>query len=324
MVEAGPGSLRLSRSDQERLVVALVLSVLFHLAVWGGYEMGRKYGWWRELHALAWRHHPTPKPLCPPPPALETQPTIFVEVTDPETTPPKNAKFYSNKNSHAANPDEDKDLDQPKLNGQQTDIPKTEDTTRLSKAQPPAPQPQPQPLRPSPQPAAEATEESSPLNLGDQKPKQLALRKTAPPAPPTPPKPRSLKQAREQNHLPGLTLRQDGGAHHQIRAAFDAKATAFGDYDLAIINAVTERWYGLLDQQNFAQDRTGRVVVKFKLEYDGTVRDVEVLDNNVGEVLSYVCQAAIENAAPFGKWPDEMRRAIGENFREVTFTFDYY
>ncbi len=119
-------------------------------------------------------------------------------------------------------------------------------------------------------------------------------------------------------------MRQDGGAHRRLIPSFDVKASPFGDYDLAIINAVTERWYGLLDQQNFAQDRTGRVVVKFKLEYDGSVRDVEVLDNNVGEVLSYVCQAAIENAAPFGKWPDEMRRAIGENFREVTFTFDYY
>jgi hypothetical protein len=44
----------------------------------------------------------------------------------------------------------------------------------------------------------------------------------------------------------------------------------------------------------------------------------------VGDVLSYVCQAAIEQAAPFGKWPDDMRREIGANFREITFTFDYY
>jgi len=321
-VEAGPGSLRLSRSDLERLVVALVLSILFHLAVWGGYELGRKYGWWRELHALAWRHHPTPKPLSPPPPAVETQPTIFVEVTQPDAAPPKNTMFYSNKNSHAGNPDEDKDSNQPKLNGKQTDNPKTEDATRLSKAQPPAPQPQP--LRPSPQPAAEAADESSPFNLGDEKPKQLAMKKAERQTPAQPPKPRTLKEALEQNHLPGLAMRQVGGAHHRLSAAFDAKATPFGDYDLAIINAVTERWYSLLDQQNFAQDRTGRVVVKFKLEYDGTVRDVEVVDNNVGEVLCYLCQTAIENAAPFGKWPDEMRREIGENFREITFTFDYY
>jgi outer membrane biosynthesis protein TonB len=230
--------------------------------------------------------------------------------------------FYSNKNSHAGNPEEDKESNQPKLNGKQTEDPKTEDATRLSQAQPPPPQSHP--LQPSPQPAAEPTEESSPFNLGDQKPKQLAMKKTTQPTPPTPPKPRTLKEALEQNHLPGLAMHQDGGAHRRLSAAFDAKATPFGDYDLAVINAVTERWYSLLDQQNFAQDRTGRVVVRFKLEYDGTVRDVEVLENNVGEVLSYVCQAAIENAAPFGKWPDEMRRAIGENFREVTFTFDYY
>ena len=64
--------------------------------------------------------------------------------------------------------------------------------------------------------------------------------------------------------------------------------------------------------------------MQFKLEYDGSVRDVEVVENNVGDVLGYICQAAIEDAAPFGKWPDGMREEIGANYREIKFTFIYY
>ena len=33
---------------------------------------------------------------------------------------------------------------------------------------------------------------------------------------------------------------------------------------------------------------------------------------------------AIEEAAPFAPWPGEMRRTIGANYREITFTFLYY
>ena len=315
--------MRFSRSDQERLIVALVLSLLIHLVIGGAYLVGKKYGWWHNLHMPFWRHQVVKKVLTPPKPEeKETQPTIFVEVTQPEATPPKNTMFYSDKNSHAANPDEDKNSNQPKLNGKQNDIPKLEDVARLSKAQPPPPQAQP--LRPSPAPAEPPADEDSPLNMGDQKPKQLAMKKTVQQPPAQPPKPRTLKEAMEQHHLPGLQMHQDGGARHRLTSSFDAKSTPFGDYDRAVIYAVTERWYSLLDQQNFAGDRTGRVVIQFKLEYDGSVRDVEVLDNNVGDVLSYVCQAAIENAAPFGKWPDDMRREIGENYREIKFTFDYY
>ena len=322
MVDAGPGSLRFSRSDQERLLVALAFSILVHLLIWGGFEIGKKYDLWHRLHMPSWRHE-LAKKVQPPPQQQETQPTIFVDVVQSDPTPPKKTIYYSDKNSHAANPDDDKNSNQPKLNGKQTEIVKTEDTPRLSKAQPPAEQAQP--LRPSPQPAQQPADESSPMNLGDQKLKQLAMKKTAEQtAPQTDERPRTLKQALEQHHLPGLLMHQEGGAHRAVIAGVDAKASPLGDYDAKVIAAVTDRWYDLLDQQRYADDRTGRVVVQFKLEYDGTVRDVEVVENNVGDVLSYLCQAAIEDAAPFEKWPDDMRREIGENYREIKFTFVYY
>jgi outer membrane biosynthesis protein TonB len=326
MARAELSSLRLSRSDTERLVLALVLSLSVHLAIWGGYETGKKLGWWREWHMPAWLHKTTKK-NTPTMIMAQTQPEpmIFVDVTQPDAVPPKKTIYYSDQNSHAANPDEDKNSNQPKLNGKQKVTPKAKDTPRLSKAEPPA-SPQNQ-LRPSPEKTAtEAENQSSPMNLGDQKLTQLADRTTTEqkPAPQATPRPRTLKQAQEQEHLPGQQMHQNGGAHHHLEPSFDAKATAFGDYDRALIDAIQGRWDYLLDNQQYADDRTGQVTIKFKLEYDGTVRDVEILQNGVGDMLSYYCQAAIQESAPFGKWPDDMRREIGANFREITFTFDYY
>ena len=49
-----------------------------------------------------------------------------------------------------------------------------------------------------------------------------------------------------------------------------------------------------------------------------------VLQNTVGDLLGYVCQKAIHDPAPFKPWPEDMRRQIGKNSREITFTFYYY
>jgi hypothetical protein len=60
------------------------------------------------------------------------------------------------------------------------------------------------------------------------------------------------------------------------------------------------------------------------LNYDGTITDMSVLQNTVGDLLGYVCQKAVTDPAPFALWPSEMRRDIGKNYREITFTFYYY
>jgi hypothetical protein len=36
-----------------------------------------------------------------------------------------------------------------------------------------------------------------------------------------------------------------------------------------------------------------------------------------------MCQKAIRDPAPFGEWTREMRLAVGEDSRRITFTFYY-
>jgi outer membrane biosynthesis protein TonB len=312
-------SLRLNRSETERLVLVLLLSLALHLLSWGGYELGKKFGWWQELHWPAWLHHAKKiEPVAQAQLQNQEPPLEFVTVDQPSAEAPKNAKYYSSQNSRAANPDAEHDTETPKLNGKQTDAPKTQDAPRqhISKT------------HPSP-PAQEASKPQEKtltqlaMNSGNT---ELQKPDEAPPQKPEPLRPRTLNQARalQANQLQGVQMRQDGGTRRVAPAAFDAIGSQFGQYDEAIIEAIQQYWDNELDSQKFAQDRTGKVTVQFHLNYDGTVTDMKVLENNVGELLCYVCQEAISGSAPFAKWPSDMRRMVGANYREVTFTFYYY
>jgi len=295
-----------------RLGLALSLSLLLHLVGWGGYEAGKQFGWWQQLHWPDWLPRLMVIKPKPPEPQNQEQSLTFVDVSQPSAVAPKEAKYYSSQNSQAADPTKgNKNL--PELKGKQTDVAKTETVLRpdFNKLQPavaaPAPTPKPTPVVTRP----------GDLTLG--KPDQTA--------PQEPPRPRTVKEAREQqtHRLPGPEMKQEGGMSRLgLAPSFDVKSTPFGAYDAALVEAVTQRWYDLLDSQQFAMDRSGKVTLRFHLNYDGTITDMNVVQNTVGELLGYVCQKAISDPAPYAPWPSDMRHQIGENFREITFTFYYY
>jgi hypothetical protein len=303
-------SLRLSSPEMRRLGLALALSLGLHLFAWGGYEAGKQLGWWQQLHLPAWLHL-VPKIKTGPLAVLQNneEQLTFVEVAQPTTEAPQNTKYYSSQNSRAADPTKG-NKDVPQLKGKQTEVAKTENVPRpnVNKLQPATPAPQ-QKLQPAIRPGD--------LTLG--KPKNSQQQEQ--------PRPRTMKQASEQqsHRLPGVQMKQEGGTRRPaLSPSFDVKATPFGAYDAAFIEAVTQRWYDLLDSRQFAMDRSGKVTLRFHLNYDGSIVDMKVLGNTVGDVLGYVCQKAVTDPAPFAPWPGDMRRMIGENYREITFTFYYY
>ena len=307
-------SLRLNRFENERLALALAISLSAHLLAWGGYEIGRGFHFWQRLNPV----QRAVKMI--PPPQITEEPLTFVTVNQPSTEAPQKAKYYSNKNSRAANPDAGRDSDIPQINGRQTDVPKTEDAQRpqFSKAQPAPPQTQPADNAQQQQP-------SPTIQPGDLTLAKLENLRPQPQNNSPPPRPRTINEAlAQQDLLPGVKMKQDGGVRwHAIVPSFDVKLTGFGDYDAQLVAAITQRWYDLLDSQQFALDRTGKVVLQFRLNYDGTITDMKVAHNDVGELLGYVCQKAVTDPAPFAKWPGEMRFKLGDS-RDIQFTFYYY
>jgi TonB family protein len=258
--------------------------------------------------------------LPPKPVVQNVDPTIFLDVSQASADAPKQAKYYSDKNSRAANPDANVDSNQPKLNGKQTNVPKTEDTPRPIKAKPTPPTPPEKPVEEKPQEAKPASG-LHPGGLQTGTPADATKPEEQPK-----PRPRTVREALAQqaNQLPGLQMQQDGGVKRRaLSSSLDAMATPFGAYDSAIVQAISQRWYDLLDSQSFADSRQGKVTVTFHLNPDGSVTELKISGNTVGDLLGYICQEAIQQAAPFGKWPSDMRRMVGANFREITFTFYY-
>ena len=326
-------SLRLEQAELTRLAWAFALSLALHSLAYGSYHTGNKYHLWQNLHWPEWLRPPkvltellTPKK--PPPPLLQREdyPLMFVNVSPAQATaePPKDAKYYSDKNSRAANPEADKITEVPKIDGTQTEVAKTEDVPREKFT----------PLQPSPpaQPAQEAPPEIKPKPAYT--PGDLTMAKPSP-TPRTadgdaneakPARPRTIRQALAQlqnSRPPGEKMKQEGGVRrrHEI-ASLDTKATPFGAYDAALVDAISQRWFTLLDQRDYASDSRGKVVLQFRLHHDGRITDMNMADNTAGEVLGLICQKAVLDPAPFAAWPSDMRRTLGE-VRNIQFTFYY-
>jgi outer membrane biosynthesis protein TonB len=349
-------SLRLEQAEVSRLAWAFAISLAFHLLVYGSYHTGQKYHVWQHLHLPAWVHAPKflteliqPK-LSLPPPRRQDIPLMFVNVSPAQATPepPKDAKYYSDKNSRAANPTADKITETPKIDGKHPELVKTEDVARpkftpLQPSPPPEPPketqppPPPQPPKerkpPPPEPPKEAQAEAKPKPAYT--PGDLTLAKPSPTPSPTEgdanevkhERPRTVNQALaqlQQSQLPGEKMQQDGGVtrHHEL-ASLDTKATPFGAYDSALVRAISQKWYTLLDERDYASDSRGKVVLQFRLHYDGRVSDVNMAENTAGEVLGLLCQKAVQDPAPFAAWPSDMRRTLGD-IRNIQFTFYYY
>src|SRR5262245_44294646 len=129
------GSLRPGRLEMSSLAIALVLSLLVHGGAWGGYKLAKGLGWLQMIHVPAWLQKTKMFAKNDPKKAAERQieiPLTFVEVNPVAATaePPKDAKYYSDKNSKAANKEADVETNIPKIDGTQTDYVKAEDTQR--------------------------------------------------------------------------------------------------------------------------------------------------------------------------------------------------
>ena len=138
-------------------------------------------------------------------------------------------------------------------------------------------------------------------------------------------RPRTLAQARRQNvELIGKKMKQKGGMDRfRLQSTPNLLKTPFGNYDAAVIQAIQQRWFDLLEL-SIVQNTRGKVVLKFWMKSDGSVSDLKVVENSAGCVLqSRACETAVRDPAPYDPWPEDMRRFIQSDPREIQFTFYY-
>ena len=197
---------------------------------------------------------------------------------------------------------------------------------------------EPKPIEPPRQELTETKPDERPGDLFKPKPAltpgELAMVRPEPakaprqePGPTPRPRPKTIKEAlarQASGGIAGNRMKQEGGVkRHGLESSLDVIATPFGAYDAALVAAVQARWDFLLDQRDYARDRTGRVVLRFRLHPDGSVSEMRIMENTVDLTLALLCQSAINDPSPYAQWPSDMRRLVGADYREVTFTFYY-
>ena len=160
-----------------------------------------------------------------------------------------------------------------------------------------APRPVPVQLSPtgSGEPGPVAPPEPAPASAGGSSPRVIAARKA---------------------HLVAAGVSRIG------IAAFNVEDSPFGAYDKQLIHAVQSRWYALIEQ-NQLYERAGEVTLHFQLMQDGTVQAMEIKDNTAGQILALFCEKAVLESAPFEPLPEKLRALVGNEPREVNFTFYY-
>jgi hypothetical protein len=324
-------SLRPERAETSRLAWAFALSLGLHLLVFGAFQAGKTFGWWENWRWPAWLQPVKmltellkKNEIARPPETQREAPLRFVDVSPEQATTdaPKDTKYYSDKNARAANPEPEADTGAPRITGKQTEIVKTEDIPREKFT----------PLQPARQ-AAQPQEEQPELKAKPAyTPGELTLAKPEPiprkdPGDAPQPRPATIKEAlaRQQNNtrLPGEKMKQDGGVTRRARiSAVDTKLTSYGAYDAALIEAITHHWFSLLDERAYAYQSQGKVVLQFRLHYDGRITDLTVAENTAGEVLGLICQKAVLDPVPYAVWPRDMRSKLGDE-RNIQFAFYY-
>jgi len=308
-------TLRVGRLELTKLGWALAVSLALHLIFWGGYAVAKHFDLARKLHLPKWaQRFMAPPPVQAKQPKPPSEPFMFVDVREAQSLvePPKDAQRYSDRNAIATNPDANKELNEPKIDGEKNELQKTEDAGKRNKFD----QLMPDPVKPEAESKPKLAPGTMTVAKADLRPPQEKQR------------PRTIRDAMlQKQQTPGPRSKQDGGVAKRGQISQDVRMTGFGAYDRALIQAVENQWYNLLDNLSYDNYQQGKVVVEFTLNYKGSISDLKVLESTVSERLALMCEKAIRDPASagggYGEWTREMRLAVGEDSRRITFTFYY-
>ena len=341
--------------------MAVAFSLFLHAGGYGTYLIGKSLGWWQPKGMPAWlqalQNFLTPSQKAiqarlaaqQQAQAAPASALTFLDV-DPlaSTTPPEKPKFYGAVDQRAANPDLAKPAEDPNVKGRE--LPFLKVTEAKPKGKRSAEEARDVPLQPSvaqppttAQPNVKESDITSPTKAGKKSQQKQAGETLMAKAEPRtvegtangevgeglaesaqqPRRPRSIAEvkARQQGGDPTARTLIQGGVSNKGRLGHDIKATQTGAYDKAFIDAVSERWFQILE--NVSVNQVGEVQLEFNLTADGRITDMTVKKSNVNPALTLYCQSAIIDPSKYPEWPREMRREIGSDLRKITFTFYY-
>lgn len=122
--------------------------------------------------------------------------------------------------------------------------------------------------------------------------------------------------------LPGEVEAMAGGARRVGLVAVNARFNEYGEYLRRMFEAIQVQWYRLIEGKVDALVFPSQVDVRFVIDREGRVLEVEVLRTNAGLIGTLITRDAVQARSPFGPFSEEMRRNLGET-EEIVVYFRY-
>ena len=102
--------------------------------------------------------------------------------------------------------------------------------------------------------------------------------------------------------------------------AIDSNFSRMGEYSQRMSEIIQAAWWAGADRSRISE--TGRVVIEFTLNKDGSVTGAHIVEKTTSDRAAYLCLDAIVGRAPFDEWPDDMIQYFGDK-QSGRFTFYY-
>ncbi len=96
----------------------------------------------------------------------------------------------------------------------------------------------------------------------------------------------------------------------------------FVQYDNALIGAISNQWFKAVNTLT-PKPPAGTVVLAFQLNLNGTINGLKVVQSDENQRCATLCEQAVLDAAPFDSWPEEMRQACPDGYRDIHYRFDF-
>ncbi len=119
----------------------------------------------------------------------------------------------------------------------------------------------------------------------------------------------------------GPLMQSRGTTRLRGSLAIDATFSEFGEYQQQFYAALQTGWYQEIE---FYQpiDTSTNVIVRFTMQSDGVIRDVEVVESTASEIATIICESAIIKRSPYRAWTREMVQVFGKE-RTLQVAFRY-
>jgi outer membrane biosynthesis protein TonB len=90
-------------------------------------------------------------------------------------------------------------------------------------------------------------------------------------------------------------------------ASFAARGTALGRYQQKLYQAIGSRWNNKV-QQTMAQIGVDRVVVRFHVNADGSLSDIDIISGNANSILGMISADSIKQSSNLiGPFPADLK-----------------